>query len=468
MTANQISLGIDFRRNQLILCLLQKTWRRIRLLAYRVKSWEGEINGEELSSFIANFISSYPQAKDKIFISIPREKVVLRFLRLPWAARENLRQVLEYETPKYVPLERTEVYFDFKILHQDAQGIDLVAIFAKKKDVDFYLSLLEKIGLKAQAMQISSLGALNLFFYHTGENYKKDAILLELQGSFGEINFIKEGKWGENFYFPLPIENKEEKIKEICHLGGVTEDLLSQTPIYVFGLAEDDQFISSLQNHPSFPNISFPPRNRIKTGAQDSLPASLYGTAGLPLTGLGKTSFNLNLIPAETKKKVRQVGKFFFVIFLFLALFLTFSWIWGSYKKVQDELQFLRAEVNRKKPEVEAVEKLKKEREALLKEIAEFEKISSGEVKKIEILKELTLLLPPSVWLWNLKSTGQEVEISGFADSASDLLPLLDRSPFFEKVEFLAPVTKERERRLGGEKEKERFKIRMSLEKKRP
>ena len=56
------------------------------------------------------------------------------------------------------------------------------------------------------------------------------------------------------------------------------------------------------------------------------------------------------------------------------------------------------------------------------------------------------------------------MEISGFADSASDLISLLDKSPLFEKVEFLAPVTKERDRRIGGDKEKERFKIKLRLE----
>jgi len=59
------------------------------------------------------------------------------------------------------------------------------------------------------------------------------------------------------------------------------------------------------------------------------------------------------------------------------------------------------------------------------------------------------------------------MEVSGFADSASDLIPLLDRSPLFEKVEFLAPVTKERERRAGVDKERERFKIKMRLEARR-
>ena len=107
---------------------------------------------------------------------------------------------------------------------------------------------------------------------------------------------------------------------------------------------------------------------------------------------------------------------------------------------------------------------MQRQKGELRKEISELEKIKSGEVSKIEILKELTQLLPSTVWIWNLKYTGKEMEISGFADSASDLIPLLDKSPLFEKVEFLAPVTKERERKMGVDKEKERFKIKMRLE----
>jgi len=79
-------------------------------------------------------------------------------------------------------------------------------------------------------------------------------------------------------------------------------------------------------------------------------------------------------------------------------------------------------------------------------------------------LRELTQILPPSVWVWQYRYTGKEIEISGFADSASELISLLDKSPMFEKVEFLAPVTKERERRLGADKERERFKIKMRIE----
>ena len=120
--------------------------------------------------------------------------------------------------------------------------------------------------------------------------------------------------------------------------------------------------------------------------------------------------------------------------------------------------------MQKRRPAVEAIEKLQKNMEGLNREVSEFNKIKLEEISKIEILEELAKLLPSTVWIWNFKYTGKEMEISGFADSASDLISLLDKSPLFEKVEFLAPVTKDREKRDGVDKERERFKIKVRME----
>jgi general secretion pathway protein L len=194
------------------------------------------------------------------------------------------------------------------------------------------------------------------------------------------------------------------------------------------------------------------------------LPDYLYPSIGLPLKGLTETHFDLNLLPSETRKKVREYGKPIFLTLLSLALVLSLTWGGGVYNRYRNEMEALRTEVKKMKPEVEAVEKLQKKRAEMSAAIAEFEKISRESVTEVEILKELSQVLPPTVWIWQYRFAAKEVEISGFADSASELIPLLDKSPFFEKVEFLAPVTKERERRVGTDKERERFKIKMRLE----
>jgi Tfp pilus assembly protein PilN len=207
--------------------------------------------------------------------------------------------------------------------------------------------------------------------------------------------------------------------------------------------------------------------NRIVIDKGLSNPSPIYASVGLPLKGLTKTQVDLNLLPPEMRKKMRQIEKPLFIILFVLTLTLCLTWGTGVFFQHRDALNRVTAEIKQRRPEVEKVEKLQKEKEIMAKEVFELDKIKSGEIPKIEMLKELTQLLPSTVWIWNLKYNGKEIEISGFADSASDLIPLIDKSPLFEKVEFLAPVTKEKQMGPDGEKEKERFKIKARIESRR-
>jgi hypothetical protein len=55
---------------------------------------------------------------------------------LPIATKENLRKVLEYEVSKYTPFEKEEIYFDYQILKEEKEWLDLFAVFIKREEVD--------------------------------------------------------------------------------------------------------------------------------------------------------------------------------------------------------------------------------------------------------------------------------------------------------------------------------------------
>jgi general secretion pathway protein L len=242
---------------------------------------------------------------------------------------------------------------------------------------------------------------------------------------------------------------------------------MSKYSFFVYGLDAGETQMPEWGEGESPQKAMAPPMARIEVGKNEAKPDYIYASVGVPLQGLTRTRMALNLLPQEMRKKVREIAKPLFFLLLTLVLVLAAGWGLGVYSYYSGELDRLRAEVKKRKPEVEAIEKLQRQRTELVKENSELEKITTGEAKRVEILKELTQVLPSSVWIWNLKCSGREVEISGFADSASELIPLLDKSPLFEKVEFSSPVTKERERRGTAEKERERFKIKMRLESRR-
>ncbi|MEW6377081.1 MAG: PilN domain-containing protein [Thermodesulfobacteriota bacterium] len=463
--------GIDLRPNHLALTLLRKSPGRIRVVDFALHPIPPEEQKEERETqavgLINGFILKHRIKRGLASIAIPREKAVVRFIRLPIATRENLRKVLEYETPRYTPFEKEEVYLDYHLLKEEKEWFSLIAVFAKRSDIDSYLSLLKKVGIKPVSIQIPSIAGLNLFAYNLQTEESKVSVLLDVNEPYFEMNLLEGGDWKESLHLPMPSEEKGLKMVETYQRLGWETSSSSKPTFFVFGLNADEALLTTLKKTDGINGVFPPPMGRMKITGDLAMVSRAYASLGVPLMGVIKPDIPLTLLPTEMKKKERPIGKFLLIFLISLAVLIGLIQAGKGFYQYRDELRNLNEEIKKRKPEVETVEKLQKQQEAIGKEISELEKIRSEEISKIEMLKELTRLLPPSAWVWNLKYNGKEIEISGFADSASDLIPLLDKSPFFDKVEFMAPVTKERQMKPEGTQEKERFKIKARIEARR-
>lgn len=470
------SVGIDFRKGEIILTCLRRSLGKIQLVDVEIHPLppesQKEEQGTQVISAIHSFLSKHQIDRKGVSISIPGEKAVLRFIKFPAATKENLRKVIEYETPRLTPFEKGETYFDYQLLKEDKEWLYLLTVFVKRAEIDSYLALLKKIGIQPLSIQIPSVAALNLFYYHDGAKEGMATVLMDVAELFVEINLLRAKEWVESFHLPFPPEGRTSRIVNLLRRSGLNEENFSKSKFFVYGSGADENVLSSLKTESPIKEIHSPPLHRLDLNKGISNPRGVYASIGLPLGGLIRTRFDLNLLPLEMRKKVRQFGKPLFIILTFIALALGVAWGLGTYQQYKNAWNAINAEIKQQKPEIDAVEKLQKQRDELVKEVTEFKKIGEGEPSKIDLLREVAQILPPTAWVWNLTYNGKEVEISGFADSASDLISLLDRSPLFEKVEFLAPVTKERLRNIVGgnpvDQEKERFKIKMRVEARRP
>ena len=60
----------------------------------------------------------------------------------------------------------------------------------------------------------------------------------------------------------------------------------------------------------------------------------------------------------------------------------------------------------------------------------------------LEIINELTRIIPDDTWINRLNIKGQEVEIQGQSASAAALIPLIESSDLLRNPRFRSPVTK--------------------------
>jgi Tfp pilus assembly protein PilN len=119
-------------------------------------------------------------------------------------------------------------------------------------------------------------------------------------------------------------------------------------------------------------------------------------------------------------------------------------------------LERVSAEIRRLEPEAKAVEQLGADVQLRRRLLGVLQAREAGGLRPLPVLKDLTELVPVDAWLHSVSMDRQGVELTGQATAASSLVPLLEGSPWLERVEFTAPVTRAQA--------KEQFRIRADWE----
>jgi general secretion pathway protein L len=111
-----------------------------------------------------------------------------------------------------------------------------------------------------------------------------------------------------------------------------------------------------------------------------------------------------------------------------------------------------------RKDEIKKIVALKKEIEAVKTELSAISDFKQGKPMALNILKELTAILPKNTWLSRVRITETTVELEGYSASATGILSKLEASSYFKKVEFASPTF--RDARMNAD----RFNIKMEIE----
>ena len=184
----------------------------------------------------------------------------------------------------------------------------------------------------------------------------------------------------------------------------------------------------------------------------------LSPAVGLALKGLNGVALDVNFIPQELRPKKKKNWSLIAGVMLIGLVFLGISsYAISFFVKERFYLAELNERVDALKGRVAEVEKMKEESAAIEKKMEAVEKIRAGESGKLELLRELTETIPEDMWLTRFSYTDQkgkrEIDLSGFANAASEIIPILEKSKYFEDVKFKSSIVKDRST------EKEKFNV---------
>lgn len=389
---------------------------------------------EDLALRLQETVSLWGLETSPVSLAVARDLGFSQRVSLPRAAAENLAQVVSYELDRFLPLAAESLYFDFQVLGETDTEIHLLLLALPRKPVERGLTLLGQAGLRPLALEPAPQAAANAFALLAG-HLPASWLLLHLEPEGFELTHI-QGRALQAFY---PVRTSPGDLAELLvqHLERLTRAENGPQAVCLYGPGDLSLEVSAtIQNQ----NLEVVSTSALSLEGLPPEPDSgALPAVGAALRALGKVPLKANLLPEDQRALVKLGGFSLNKLLLLVLAGLVVIWLGSAliHKRVllyQVDKQL--AQIN---PEVRQVERLLEETRSQAKRLQSVRRLEQTP-DKLKILRDLTTLIPDNTWLFHVRLSRQNLEISGLSRSASELIPLLEKSAWLTKTEFASPI----------------------------
>lgn len=453
--AKTISASLD--KGSLSVAYGRRLFSRMKILGIREYSFEGRYPQPEVfASSLTLAISDLGARNAEVTLSIPKAWTVIKTAELPVAVKENLSDVIAYELDRITPFNAGNAFYDFRVIGENEEKLSILIIAVKADIIQPYIDALREKGIAVSRVTANLTGIDTLCRF---AGLKRDVIFLELSGDGYEGALFQKNSIANIVAGSFPADDERSQadliMREISPL--IDTGNSGAEPHVVINFREPGPGLKELLKARLQQSLLFLNETdiRLKHPAYEKvMPCAAFGGA---LESLWPKATGLNLLTKGVHKAATSPK------FLTSALLLIILGLWIVYLVAPLQIEEKRlAEIDRqimsRKEEVKKVEALRKEIEAITGETATINNYKEKRRMSLDVLKELTAILPKSAWLSRVRVSETNVDLEGYASSASGLLSKLEASPFFKKIEFASPTF--RDTRMNAD----RFNIKMEIE----
>ncbi|MFZ5766464.1 MAG: PilN domain-containing protein [Thermodesulfobacteriota bacterium] len=456
MLLDRNSIGVDITATSLNLIWLQSEIRCCTLMGHATFPLqpEGEAAGaeriREIAARINAFIEENTIPAPEVHLAIPAEQSITRTIRFPFTVKENFRETLRFELEKYVPFPESQIVYDCQIIAEDTKNkvLTILLVAVKKDDLEPYLQLCRELRTGISGIEISATAranALSLQKELSGPLTLFAAPGLETM----EIILLHQGRLLATRSIPCaPAKTLIERLSpemKLCQ----TYDL---TPTHKLKLiAGKEELLAAAAGD------SAPMEVTLWQPGETAPSVELLCAYGLAARGLRRMAHRVNLLPAAMRKKPDRRGVYLLLGLLLLNAILLVTWSGSLMMQRRMIAERLEGEISRLTKATTEYERIVAEVDKTERKIDFLNTFQHDRPFLVDVLTELSHVLPESAWIQNFRLSGNSIQIDGLAESASELIVLLEQSPFFKDVAFQSAISKNPAGR-------EQFKIELFLE----
>jgi Tfp pilus assembly protein PilN len=413
---------------------------------------------ESLSSAVALAVNDLKAVRAQVLLIIPKAWAMMKTAELPLTVKDNLSDVISFELDRLTPLSSERAFYDFRIIAEDESRLQIMLAAMKTDVLQPYVEALREKGITVSrvVVSLSATGTLSHYVHGRG-----NTIFAEIHSNGYEGGLIHNGKLKTSF--TGNFEPRDEQsiihslIEEINSLVEMMREKGEASEVFINDQVSG-KWKTILQERISVPvrfigemDIKLPLLNM---GNVTEVP---YTAIGGVLESLWHKAEGMNLLDKGIHKPQKTPFAVTMVLLSILAALCVF-WLISPLQIEEKRIEAIDREMMARKDEVKKAEALKRDLEGVEKEIVTINSFKSSRPMALNLLKEMTRVLPKNTWLSRLRITDSTVEIEGYAASATEILPKLEASGYFKKVEFSSPTF--RDTRMNAD----RFIIKMEIE----
>jgi Tfp pilus assembly protein PilN len=515
------SIGIVFKKNEMLMVAVRYGIRRFFLEGYRILPFVDCSEEEKEAVILHNlerFLNDYRGTRSNIFAALPRSDAFVHYVHLPLAAEDDLRTAIGYDIDRHSPFGSDDVYYDCHIVRRmpESGQLYVLLVIVQRARVDALIELFKKLKIKLHGIELTTTALVNGYapapeaesgfdltaLMHNGQFQKVLRPLArrfpvlekcltvqsDVQALDGPIPIVVPVEYLDSEYYELDViadgalhysrvfacqtrEPGEAQLQDMLRHGRqacihLPFDQIDERPLrfILSGREMDRDFPSGIPAELSeqFSAVSSVSLHLDIPQEESSVDVSslLFVPANLALKGLKPVGLDINLIPPELRPRRRKSKRKLLIVAaacLVVGLIAALALRWDMARSMEQQKSAVTlSKLSREYKSVEA----RRENFARIEKLYQTAMlIDSSDVGKLNILLELTEIIPEDAWLteFNYRADTRGVKLSGYALSASQLLPVLEQSELFENVRFTSPITTDRR------SQKEQFRMEMQL-----
>jgi general secretion pathway protein L len=403
-----------------------------------------EARNAALLAAVEGFAAEFSIDTDRTYVTLPRGVALLSRLTLPAAAKSDLHQVIEFELDRLVPLSREEIYYD-ALVRDSGSKLDVLVISVPRRVVSETIAVLDRAGRRARSIVITPIALLDFLRFCPDGDTDNVVVLLD-DGGTTEFDYFTKGVLAASH-----LVRPDEVASDAAVARLVSRETLSVGspggPVKVYAWRSDEGLDGTSSHLPPELRASGPEILRRAQGAL-VVPDRFFETAspaivpaiGAALAAVREGTADLNLLPLEERRSVEEGAPLVTFFCAAVLVVVTLVWLVSAMVKDYRVAGTLQDEISSLEPTMREVHRNEENAGELRKKLRV---LMQDDRRRISVLlRELTEVVPQDAYLTTFRVRTGKIELEGFARSASDLVPLLEKSPFFKNAQFTSPVTK--------------------------